>query len=47
MELYEICGVILHALFCGIFQFVNNIFLTEYLFMHFFTTFEAIVYSQR
>ena len=31
----------------GIFQFVNKIFITEYLFMHLFITFVAIVYDQR
>ena len=29
---------------CGIFQFVNKIFITEYLFIHLFVTFVAIVY---
>ena len=33
--------------YCGIFQFVNKIFVTEYLFMHLFVTFIAIVYGQR
>ena len=33
--------------YCGIFQFVNKIFVTEYLFMHLFVTFVAIVYGQR
>ena len=32
--------------YCGIFQFVNKIFITEYLFMDLFVTFVAIVYSQ-
>ena len=33
--------------YCSIFQFVNKIFITKYLFMHLFVNFVAIVYGQR
>ena len=48
MHLYEIYSdIFAFFVICGIFQFVNQVFITEYLFMHLFVTFVGIAYGQR